>query len=112
MVMLQGNLKSTIVVSSSDSLPVIADLPGADFHQIQEDQALQHLYSAREALSPVLHRPQLLLSFLPVRIVWPAFQFRTEDGIKWTNLSKIHSMMNLHFISGTCLRRHVEARKL
>lgn len=61
-----GNLKSTVVVYSSDSLPVIADLPGADFHQIQEDQALQHLFSTQEALRTILHRPQLLLSFLPV----------------------------------------------
>ena len=66
MVLLQGNLKSTIVVYSSDSLPVPTVLPGADLHQLQEDQALQHLFKVNEDVKPVLHRPRLFLSFLPV----------------------------------------------
>lgn len=66
MIRLQGNLKSTIVVYSSDSLPVPTVLPGRDLHQIQEDQALQHLFSVYEDIKPALYRPRLFLSFLPV----------------------------------------------
>lgn len=63
----QGNLKSTIVISSSDSLPVPSELPGESLHQLQEDQALQHLFQVSEDVTPVRYRTQLFLSFLPVK---------------------------------------------
>lgn len=65
----QGNLKSTIVVSSSDSLPVLSDLPGESLHQLREDQALQLLSQVSKDVAPVRHRPQLFLSFLPVKFM-------------------------------------------
>lgn len=61
-----GNLKSAVVVYPSDSLPVHSESPGESLHQLQEDQALQHLCQTSKDVTPVLHRPQLFLSFLPV----------------------------------------------
>lgn len=76
---LQGNLKSTIVVYSSDSLPVPAETPGDSLHQLQEDRALQHLFQASEDVAPLRHRPQLFLSFLPVLIQYISADFYTNS---------------------------------
>ena len=62
----QGNLKQTVVFDSSDSLPAVVDLPGENLHQYLEYLSFQRLFQASDTPIPLLNRPQLLLSFLPV----------------------------------------------
>lgn len=62
----QGNLKQTVVLDSSESLPPAVDLTGESLHQIQEYQALQRLFQTTDSPAALLLRPQLFLSFLPV----------------------------------------------